>query len=37
MAPGGIVVSDQDLGMPQWQPVALPLGVRQGRYFMRRV
>jgi hypothetical protein len=37
MAPGGIVVSDQDLGMPQWQPVALPPGVRQGRYFMQRV
>lgn len=37
MARGGIVVSDQDLGMAEWQPVALPPGVREGRYFMRRV
>ena len=37
MARGRIVVSDQDLGMAEWQPVALPPGVREGRYFMRRV
>jgi hypothetical protein len=37
MASGGIVVSDQDLGMAEWQPVPLPPGVREGRYFMRRV
>jgi hypothetical protein len=37
MAPGGIVVSDQDLGMPSSEPVPLPPGVRPGRYHMRRV
>ena len=37
MAPGGIIVSDQDLGMPDWEQVSLPPGVRPGRYHMRRV
>jgi hypothetical protein len=37
MAPGGIVVSDQDLGMTSSEPVPLPPGVRPGRYHMRRV
>jgi len=37
MASGGVVVSDQDLGMAEWQSVSLPPGVREGRYFMRRV
>jgi len=37
MAPGGIIVSDQDLGMAEWEQVPLPPGVRPGRYHMRRV
>lgn len=34
MAPGGIIVSDQELTLPQAEALALPPGVRPGRYFM---
>ncbi|UEM03549.1 class I SAM-dependent methyltransferase [Skermanella rosea] len=37
MARGGVVVSDQDLGMPRWEPLRPPETVRPGRYFMMRV
>ena len=36
MAPGGIVVSDQEYRVAGWTEVALPDGVAPGRYFMRR-
>ncbi len=36
LAPGGLVVSDQDLGFPGATPVALPDAVKPGRYFMYR-
>ncbi|MPZ09035.1 MAG: hypothetical protein GEU89_02360 [Kiloniellaceae bacterium] len=34
MAPGGIVVSDQELYLPTADAVALPPDVQAGRYFM---
>lgn len=34
MAPGGIILSDQDLAPPGWSSLALPEGVRPGRYFI---
>ncbi|EWY42372.1 hypothetical protein N825_00025 [Skermanella stibiiresistens SB22] len=37
MAPGGVVVSDQDLGVPEWEALRPPPSVRPGRYFMARV
>ena len=37
MAPGGIVVSDQDYRVPGWTALPLPDGVRPGRYFINRV
>lgn len=37
MAPGGIVVSDQEYSVPGWRPVELPDGVAPGRYFVNRV
>ncbi len=38
MAPGGVVVSDLELSAPdEWTALALPDGVRDGRYFMYRV
>ena len=37
MAPGGIVVSDQPMGMPRWQLLPLPDGVAPGRYYMWQV
>lgn len=36
MRPGGIVLSDQDLGYPGAAPLALPAGVKPGRYFLYR-
>ncbi len=36
MAPGGIVVSDQEYRVAGWTEVALPDGVAPGRYFIRR-
>ena len=36
LRPGGVVVSDQDLMHDAAVPVALPDGVRPGRYFMYR-
>ena len=36
MAPGGIVVSDQEYRVAAWTEIALPDGVAPGRYFMRR-
>lgn len=36
MAPGGIVVSDQELYLPAAAAVALPSGVQAERYFMYR-
>ncbi|MEX2453326.1 MAG: class I SAM-dependent methyltransferase [Rhodospirillaceae bacterium] len=37
MAPGGIVVSDQEYVVDGWTPLPLPDGVRPGRYFINRV
>lgn len=37
MAPGGIVISDQEYHVNGWTPVPLPDGVRPGRYFINRV
>lgn len=34
LAPGGIIVSDQELYLPTAEAVALPPGVQAGRYFM---
>jgi len=34
MAPGGIIVSDQELSLPRAAPLALPPDVQPGRYFM---
>ena len=34
MAPGGVIVSDQELNLPQAQVLPLPPGVQAGRYFM---
>ena len=36
MAPGGVIVSDQELFLPAAEKLALPDGVRTGRYFMYR-
>jgi len=36
MRPGGIVVADQELRAPQAEPLALPAGVKPGRYFLYR-
>jgi len=37
MAPGGIVVSDQEYKAPGWRALPLPSGIRPGRYFINRV
>ena len=37
LAPGAVVVSDQAMALPQCEPLALPAGVRPGRYHMWRV
>ena len=37
MAPGGIVVSDQEFRVPGWRQVELPAGVAPGRSFISRV
>jgi len=37
MAERGVVVSDQRMEAPGWQPVPLPEGVAEGRYNIRRV
>ena len=36
MAPGGLIVSDQEYDVAGWTEVALPSGVAPGRYFIRR-
>lgn len=36
MAPGGVVASDQELYLPDVTVLALPQGVREGRYFLYR-
>lgn len=36
LCPGGIIISDQDTAFAGAEPVALPEGVRSGRYFMYR-
>lgn len=36
IAPGGVVVSDQQYSVDGWTEVALPDGVAPGRYFIRR-
>ncbi len=33
---GGVVLADQDVGFPGAEPLALPDGVRPGRYFLYR-
>ena len=37
MAPGGVVISDQEYRAGGWTPLPLPPGVRPGRYFINRV
>lgn len=37
MAPGGVVISDQEYSVPGWTSLPLPDGVRPGRYFINRV
>lgn len=37
MAPGGIVLSDQEYHAAGWTALPLPEGVRPGRYFINRV
>jgi hypothetical protein len=37
MAPGGIVMSDQEYSVDSWVALPLPDGVRPGRYFINRV
>jgi hypothetical protein len=37
MAPGGIVLSDQEYRVPGWTALPLPAGVPPGRYFINRV
>jgi hypothetical protein len=36
LQPGAVVVSDQVLGAPRLRPLALPVGVKPGRYHMYR-
>jgi len=36
LKPGGIVISDQALKAPGLSPIALPEGVKPGRYFMNK-
>ena len=36
LSPGGVVVSDQPLAFAEGEAVALPEGVKPGRYFMSR-
>lgn len=36
MAAGGVIVSDQELNLPGAATVALPTGVKPGRYFLYR-
>jgi S-adenosyl-L-methionine methyltransferase len=36
MAPGGVIVSDQELSLPGAAALPLPQGVQPGRYFMYR-
>jgi hypothetical protein len=36
MAPGGVIVSDQELILPAAGAVPLPAGVQPGRYFVYR-
>ena len=36
MAPGGVIVSDQEYHVTGWTEAALPEGVAPGRYFIRR-
>ena len=34
---GAVIVADQEMDVPRWRPLALPHGVKPGRYFMYRV
>ena len=36
LRPGALVVSDQPISFPEAEEMALPAGVKQGRYFMLR-
>jgi hypothetical protein len=36
MRPGGVVVADQEIEYPQGEPLALPAGIKPGRYFLYR-
>ena len=36
LRPGAIVISDRALAFPEVEPIALPEGVEEGRYFMQR-
>ncbi len=36
MAPGGVIISDQELTLPEAEALALPAGVQAQRYFMYR-
>lgn len=37
LAPGGLLISDQPIELPHSETVALPAGVPENRYFIRRV
>ncbi len=37
LVPGGVVISDQDVGFPGSEPLALPEGVASGRYHLYRM
>ena len=37
LRPGALVLSDQPLAHPAWQPERLPAGVGEGRYYIFRV
>ncbi len=36
MAPGGVIISDQELNLPEAEALPLPAGVQERRYFMYR-
>jgi hypothetical protein len=36
LLPGGIVMADQEMAQPGWEPLPLPAGVSANRYFLYR-
>lgn len=37
LAPGGVLISDQPIGLPRSESLELPEEVPEGRYFIRRL